>query len=96
MRVSCGSSSSSLLERTASTTPAVIGFGTDREPGFERAPDETPIPRATVIAGSAICSGFERRLSPVMRQHHVAGDKAFVDYSGKRIGLADPLTGEIR
>jgi transposase len=31
-----------------------------------------------------------------MRQHHVAGDKAFVDYSGKRIGIADPLTGEIR
>ena len=39
--------------------------------------------------------GFERRLTPVMRQHHVAGDKAFVDYSGKRIGIADP-TGEIR
>jgi transposase len=31
-----------------------------------------------------------------MRQHHVAGDKAFVDYSGKRIGIADPRTGEIR
>ena len=31
-----------------------------------------------------------------MRQHHVAGDKAFVDYSGKRIGIADPTTGEIR
>ena len=31
--------------------------------------------------------GFERRLTPVMRQHHVAGDKAFVDYSGKRIGI---------
>jgi transposase len=23
---------------------------------------------------------FERRLSPVMRQHHAAGDKVFVDY----------------
>jgi transposase len=31
-----------------------------------------------------------------MRQHHVAGEKAFVDYSGKRIGIADPLSGEIR
>ncbi len=39
---------------------------------------------------------FERRLTPVMRQHHVAGEKAFVDYSGKRIGIADPTTGEIR
>ena len=28
---------------------------------------------------------FERRLSPSMRQHHIAGDKAFVDFSGKRI-----------
>ena len=40
--------------------------------------------------------GFERRLTPVMRQDHVAGEKAFVDYSGKRIGIADPTTGEIR
>ena len=40
--------------------------------------------------------GFERRLSPVMRQHHVAGEKAFVDYSGKRIAIVDPTTGEIR
>jgi transposase len=39
---------------------------------------------------------FERRLSPVMRQHHVAGDKVFVDYSGKKIGIADPATGEVR
>jgi transposase len=39
--------------------------------------------------------GFERRLTPVMRQHHVAGDKAFVDYSGKRITIVDPATGEI-
>lgn len=39
---------------------------------------------------------FERRLSPVMRQHHVAGDKLFVDYSGKKVPIADPRTGEIR
>jgi transposase len=39
--------------------------------------------------------GFERRLTPVMRQHHIAGEKAFVDYSGKRIGIVDPTTGEI-
>lgn len=31
-----------------------------------------------------------------MRQHHVAGDKLFVDYSGKRLGITDPVTGEIR
>jgi transposase len=40
--------------------------------------------------------GFERRLTPVMRQHHLAGEKAFVDYSGKRITIIDPTTGEIR
>ena len=39
---------------------------------------------------------FERRLSPTMRQDHVAGDKVFVDYSGKRIAIVDPRTGEIR
>ena len=46
--------------------------------------------------------GFERRLTPVMRQHHVAGEKAFVDYSGKRIGIArsddrrNPRGGDFR
>ena len=39
---------------------------------------------------------FERRLSPTMRQNHVAGDKAFVDYSGKKVPIVDPLTGEVR
>ena len=38
---------------------------------------------------------FERRLSPMMRQHHVAGDKLFVDYAGKTIGIVDPATGEV-
>jgi transposase len=31
-----------------------------------------------------------------MRQQHVAGDKAFVDYSGKRVPITDPATGEVR
>ncbi len=39
---------------------------------------------------------FEHRLSPTMRQTHVAGHKAFVDYSGKKVAIADALTGEIR
>jgi transposase len=38
---------------------------------------------------------FELRLSPTMRQSHVAGDKLFVDYSGKKVGIVDPMTGEI-
>ena len=39
---------------------------------------------------------FERRLSPMMRQHHVAGDKVFVDYSGKKVPIVDPDTGVVR
>src|SRR6202034_1262692 len=39
---------------------------------------------------------FERRALPAMRQQHVAGDKVFVDYSGKKLAIIDPLTGEIR
>ena len=40
---------------------------------------------------------FERRLSPVMGQHHVAGDKLFVDYSGKRVDIiVDPSTDVVR
>jgi transposase len=31
-----------------------------------------------------------------MRQDHVAGDKVFVDYSGKKLAIVDPRTGEIR
>ncbi|MFW8642116.1 hypothetical protein ACOJBO_01900 [Rhizobium beringeri] len=40
--------------------------------------------------------GFEKRLSPTMRQEHVAGDKVFVDYSGKKVPIVDRKTGEIR
>jgi transposase len=39
---------------------------------------------------------FELRLTPTMRQPHVAGDKLFVDFSGKKIGITDPVTGAIR
>ncbi|SJM30248.1 hypothetical protein BQ8482_130147 [Mesorhizobium delmotii] len=40
--------------------------------------------------------GFKQRLSPTMRQEHAAGDKVFVDYSGKKIPIVDRKTGEIR
>jgi len=39
---------------------------------------------------------FAQRLSPTMRQEHAAGDKVFVDYSGKKIPIVDRKTGEIR
>lgn len=35
-------------------------------------------------------------LSPSMRQRHVAGEKLFVDYSGVRMEVTDPVTGTRR
>lgn len=39
---------------------------------------------------------FETRLAPSMRQTHLAGDKVFVDYSGKTLPIRDPVTGAVR
>lgn len=39
---------------------------------------------------------WEGRLSPVMRQHHVAGERAFVDYAGDTLEIIDAETGEVR
>jgi transposase len=48
---------------------------------------------------TAFCDHYRRWLGGQrrsMRQVHKAGDKMFVDYSGKRPVLADPQTGEVR
>jgi len=39
---------------------------------------------------------FKGKLSPTMRQTHLAGEKMFVDYAGQTIGVVDGLTGEVR
>src|SRR6516165_2908835 len=39
---------------------------------------------------------FEGRLSPTMRQHHAAGEKVFVDYSGKTVPVVDPRSADLR
>lgn len=39
---------------------------------------------------------FRRRRPLLMRQQHLAGDKLFIDYSGKRPAYFDPSTGERR
>jgi len=47
---------------------------------------------------SQFCRYYERwvrTLRPTMRQVHRAGEKAFVDFSGKRPVITDPTTGEI-
>ena len=38
---------------------------------------------------------WRRRLSPTMRQTHVAGDKLFVDWAGDTVPIIDPMTGEV-
>ncbi len=38
-------------------------------------------------------AGFRDKLEPSMRQTHRAGEKAFVDYSGKKPVIVDPDTG---
>lgn len=38
---------------------------------------------------------FLKRRGVSMRQHHVAGDRMFVDYSGKKAHLVDAVTGEV-
>ena len=41
--------------------------------------------------------GFEEKLTPTMRQTHIAGDKLFVDFAGGTVPvLVDRMTGEIR
>ena len=39
---------------------------------------------------------FVKRLKPSMRQVHRAGEKAFVDFSGKKPSIVDPKTGEVQ
>ena len=38
---------------------------------------------------------YLKKISPVMRQNHKAGEKTFVDYAGMKMPWMDPLTGEI-
>ena len=47
---------------------------------------------------SRICDLFrewEKRVSPTMRQTHIAGERMFVDYAGTKLQLIDCRTGEI-
>jgi len=39
---------------------------------------------------------FAKRVDLVMRQHHRAGEKLFVDYAGQGVPIVDRITGEIR
>lgn len=39
---------------------------------------------------------YAKKLSPSMRQIHKAGEKVFIDFSGVRVPIADPLCGEVK
>ena len=39
---------------------------------------------------------WEGRLTPTMRQHHFAGERAFIDYAGDTVPVIDLATGEVR
>ena len=48
---------------------------------------------------SRYCELYQRwrkKLNPTMRQCHQAGEKTFVDFSGKRPHIVDPKTGELQ
>ena len=48
---------------------------------------------------SRFCDLYRRwsgRLTPVMRQHHVAGERLFVDDAGATLEVVDATTGEVR
>jgi transposase len=40
--------------------------------------------------------GWEGRLSPTIRQGHIAGERLFVDYAGTTLEVIDPSSGEAR
>lgn len=40
-------------------------------------------------------AAWRLKLSPTMRQSHVAGDKLFVDYAGQTVDIVDPKTGDV-
>jgi transposase len=48
---------------------------------------------------SVFCDQYRRWLATqdlVLRQHHVPGEKCFVDYAGQTAGVVDRATGEVR
>jgi len=50
------------------------------------------------ISYSRFCHLFKlwsRKQNPVMRFNHKAGDKMFIDYTGKKLSIVDPETGEL-
>ena len=54
---------------------------------------------ATAYGYTQFCEHYQRWLKTQkrsMRQHHIAGDKLFIDYCGPTVPIVNPDTGEIR
>ena len=54
---------------------------------------------STAYGYTQFCEHYRRWLKKQkrsMRQHHIAGDKLFIDYCGPTVPIVDPDTGEIR
>jgi hypothetical protein len=51
--------------------------------------------RVSLFAYCELYRAWDGRLSPTMRQAHVAGEKLFVDYAGTTIDIVDGATGEV-
>ena len=69
----------------------------DRRRGGRVSP--TPVPPAALRTEHQFCEIYRQwagRLRPSMRQVHRAGEKTFIDFSGKRPALVDPRTGDVR
>ncbi|WP_051143807.1 IS21 family transposase [Psychromonas hadalis] len=39
---------------------------------------------------------WKKKLKRSMRQHHIAGDKLFIDYCGPTVSIVNPDTGDVR
>jgi transposase len=56
---------------------------------------DAPILAFTMAGIRNLYNAWRNTLASSMRQIHRAGEKLFVDYSGKRPRIADPVTGEV-
>ena len=50
------------------------------------------VPRTLVFR--CLHRACEKRVSPTMRQTHIAGERMFVDYAGTKLQVIDGITGE--
>jgi hypothetical protein len=94
-----------LYQRTAPARQPIIDFahihGELKRPGVTRDLlwQEYKAREPQGLQYTAFCNHYRRWLARqelVLRQEHLPGDKAFVDYAGHTVPVVDRLTGEVR